>query len=115
MTQLLSAAQRADLHATVREWYRSQPQAQNLAEAEQFAAEVGQAAAEGAFACGVQACGTRAGYRGTQVRCACGRTARFVSYRQRWIRGVPGEAAVSRAYYHCPICHTGVVPWDVEQ
>ncbi len=115
MTELLSASQRADLHGVVREWYQAQPQAQNLAEAEAFAGEVGQAAAASAFACGVQVCGTRAGYGGTQVPCACGRGARFVGYRRRWVRGVPGEVGVSRAYYHCPACQTGVVPWDREQ
>src|ERR1051326_7741238 len=97
MTQLLSASQRADLCAVVREWYRSQPQAQNLAEAEQFATEVGYAAAACAFECGVQACGTRAGYRGAWVRCRCGRTARFMGYRRRGVRGGPGEGGVSRS------------------
>ncbi|HEV3049557.1 MAG TPA: ISKra4 family transposase [Longimicrobium sp.] len=115
MTQCLSASQRADLHAVVREWYRAQPPAQDLAAAEQFATEVGRAAAACAFECGVQACGTRAGYHGTSVRCACGQSARFVGYRRRWVRGVPGEVGVTRAYYHCGACHCGIVPWDAAQ
>jgi hypothetical protein len=106
MTTLLSAAQRADLHAVLRAWYQTQPPAATLAEAETFAVAVGQVAAECVFEQGTQACGTRAGYQGPRLSCPCGQQARFVNYRQRWLRGRPGLVGVSRAYYHCRHCHT---------
>lgn len=115
MTKLLSAAQRADLHAVLRAWYAAQSPARDLAEAEQFALEVGRVAAAGTFIFGVEACGTRAGYQGPQLPCPCGQAARFVGYRPRWVRGVPGEARVSRGYYHCGACQRGYVPWDAAQ
>ena len=118
MTELLSASQRADLHALVREWCRTQPPAADLAQAEQFAVQVGRVVAACAFETAVETCGTRAGYCGTSLPCRCGGRARFVGYRRRWLRGQPGEVGVSRAYYHCggaAGCGAGQCPWDQAQ
>lgn len=114
-TAALSTGMRADLHAVVREWYRQHGTAQNLEQAETVAIEVGRVAAECAFECGAAACGERAGYRGARLACPCGARAKFVGYRRRWVRGVPGEVAVTRAYYHCRQCRQGSLPWDQEQ
>lgn len=114
-TGAFSAEMRADLHTVVREWYRQHGTAQDLEQAETLAIEVGRVAAECAFECGVAACGERAGYRGSRIACPCGAWARFVDYRRRWVRGVPGEVPVTRAYYHCRQCHQGSLPWDQEQ
>jgi hypothetical protein len=35
-----------------------------------------------------------------------------VGYRPKTIVGLLGPIRVGRAYYHCPHCHTGAVPWD---
>ena len=113
-TPHLSAAMRADLHAHLRAWYREHGAPESLEAAELLAVEVGWAAAACAFECGAAACGERAGYRGPRQACGCGGAARFVGYRRRWVRGLPG-VAVSRAYYHCRACHRGVAPWDAEQ
>ena len=115
MTELVSASARADLHALVREWCRAQTDPTDLEQAEQFALAVGQVVAECAFECAVEACGTRAGYCGPALPCPCGQGARFVGYRRRWVRGQPGEVAVTRAYYHCRECGAGQCPWDREQ
>jgi len=115
MTTLVSASARADLHALVREWYRTQPPAMELAGAEAFALAVGQVVAECVFEEAVAACGTRAGYQGPFLPCPCGRPARFVGYRRRWVRGQPGEVPVTRAYYHCRECSQGQCPWDRTQ
>jgi hypothetical protein len=115
MTTPLSAEMRADLHALVQAWYQEHGMATTLEGAEWLALEVGRVAAAAAFDCGAAACGERAGYQGARLPCACGGTARFVSFRPRWVRGLPGEVRVSRAYYHCPDCHQGIAPWDQEQ
>jgi hypothetical protein len=117
MTQRLSASAAEDLRAHLREWFRSHPEVHfdNLEAAEECAVEVGRVAAECAFESAAGVCGTRAGYCGAWVACACGGRAKFVGYRRRWVRGQPGEVGVTRAYYHCRGCHRGLVPWDREQ
>jgi len=115
MTDQVSVSARADLHALVREWCRAQTPVPDLEGAEAFALAVGRVVAECVFECAAEACGTRAGYRGAAVACPCGRSARFVGYRRRWVRGQPGTVAVTRAYYHCRECGSGQCPWDQEQ
>jgi hypothetical protein len=48
---------------------------------------------------GVQQVAERASYAGGSVPCTCGRKARFVSYRRRWVATRAGEVPVRRAYY----------------
>ena len=67
MTWEVSTSACSDLHALVREWCRAHQQAGNLEQAERFAIQVGQLAAECAFECAVEACGTKAGYCGASL------------------------------------------------
>jgi hypothetical protein len=42
----------------------------------------------------------------------CHESARFVGYRPKTVQGLVGFFPLDRAYYHCPSCGTGTVPWD---
>jgi hypothetical protein len=44
--------------------------------------------------------------------CHCKESARFVNYRPKNIVSLLGEIRLERAYYHCPHCSDGQVPWD---
>jgi hypothetical protein len=52
------------------------------------------------------------GYQGPHRDCSCGQRQRFVEYRPRTLKTVLGEATLQRAYYHCPHCGRGYVPYD---
>jgi hypothetical protein len=42
----------------------------------------------------------------------CHEAARFVDYRPKTVQSLIGTVPLERAYYHCPCCGTGTVPWD---
>lgn len=42
----------------------------------------------------------------------CHESAKFVEYRAKSVTSLLGPIRVARAYYHCPHCHKGIVPWD---
>jgi hypothetical protein len=42
----------------------------------------------------------------------CHEAAKFVGYRPKTFVSLLGEIRLERAYYHCPRCHAGFVPWD---
>ena len=42
----------------------------------------------------------------------CQESARFVGYRPKAIISLVGEMQLSRPYYHCAYCGTGIWPWD---
>ena len=42
----------------------------------------------------------------------CHESARFVGYRPKSVQSLVGDFSWDRAYYHCPLCGTGTVPWD---
>jgi hypothetical protein len=42
----------------------------------------------------------------------CHGAAKFVNYRPKTFLSLLGELRLERAYYHCPSCHAGFVPWD---
>ena len=42
----------------------------------------------------------------------CHEPAKFVSYRSKSFVSLVGTIDLDRAYYHCPDCHQGAVPWD---
>ena len=42
----------------------------------------------------------------------CKKDARFVNYRSKTVTSLVGDFRLSRAYYHCPHCSHGHVPWD---
>lgn len=110
-----------DLLEYVRVWVRAQGTVNaadaigSLSEAESVAEEVRSLCGQAALEAAVGAVSAKATYRGTRVGCACGSQARFVSYRQRWIKTLCGETKLSRAYYHCASCGRGQAPWDGEQ
>jgi hypothetical protein len=51
------------------------------------------------------------GYRGPSVPCGK-HTAEFVDYRNKSVLTVLSRITVRRAYYHCALCHAGVIPKD---
>jgi len=52
------------------------------------------------------------GYRGSSLACECAGSKRFVGHRRRQVHGIFGWIEIRRAYYHCPMCHRGEVPYD---
>ncbi len=52
------------------------------------------------------------GYRGARIPCGAGHHATFVDSRRKTVRTVLGPVAIRRAYYHCAVCHAGVIPKD---
>ena len=42
----------------------------------------------------------------------CHEAAKFVNYRPKTFISLLGGIRLERAYYHCPHCHAGFVPWD---
>jgi hypothetical protein len=103
-----------DLQSCVREWARQHVRAESLEEVEAVAVEVsrivGQTVAEEALAATAPA-----SYEGSSRPCGCGRKAKFMEYRGKGLVTLVGEVRVSRAYYYCRHCRTGVAPWDAAQ
>jgi hypothetical protein len=56
--------------------------------------------------------GADSGYQGRVIDCGAGHRASFVSNRDKTFHSVLGSIELSRAYYHCADCRTGVVPKD---
>jgi hypothetical protein len=54
------------------------------------------------------------GYQGARLICGAGHEAIFIDYRCKEITTVLAPVAVKRAYYHCAVCATGVIPKDQE-
>lgn len=112
MTEQISAAALASLQETVAAWWAAQAVDVPPEQAEVVAQAVGRTVAAQVLAqCWQQSSG-RASYQGTRRPCACGGRARFVQYRERWLRTLCGEQRVARAYYHCAACGAGQCPWD---
>jgi hypothetical protein len=42
----------------------------------------------------------------------CHESARFVDYRPKTLQSLVGDFPLKRAYYHCPSCGAGAIPWD---
>lgn len=103
------------LQEAAAEWCERELQAGSIAEAEEAVLEVSRRLSEAMMAAVLKKLEHKATYEGPRLACECGGTARFVGYRKRWIRTMCGDVQVSRAYYHCRDCHTGVSPWDSEQ
>ena len=104
-----------DLQSKISEWCASEAQIHDLAELEQFAVEVSRCVGRAVVEQGLPKLDKNRGYRGSGLPCACGKKAKFVAYRERWIGTLFGAVRVERAYYHCKDCRTGHVPWDREQ
>ena len=56
--------------------------------------------------------GLKKGYPGSSIACACGRCARFVSWREKTVISLFGDVRLACSYYHCRHCRTGYQPWD---
>lgn len=52
------------------------------------------------------------GHRGPRVDCGAGHKAAFVAYRVKTVDTVLGPIELRRAYYHCGVCQSGVIPRD---
>jgi hypothetical protein len=103
------------LQESAAEWCARELHVQSIAEAEQAVLDVSRRLAESMMAAAVKKLEHRATYAGPSLSCECGGRARFVGYRKRWIRTMCGDVQVSRSYYHCNDCHTGITPWDSDQ
>jgi hypothetical protein len=112
---VISQEQRLDLQRVVGLWCREHCLVQTVAEAEQVAEQVSQAAGAAVVEALVPTVAGRASYEGVSRACECGGRARFMNYRRRGIGTLYGVVPVSRAYYHCSRCHRGQLPWDQAQ
>jgi len=56
--------------------------------------------------------GDHSDYRGSQIRCRCGGSARYVDRRAKTVVTVLGEITLRRAYYCCSECGHGITPKD---
>jgi len=52
------------------------------------------------------------GYQGSSIACKCGGSMKFVQHRARNIQTLFGYIKIKRAYYYCPVCGTGIAPYD---
>jgi hypothetical protein len=104
-----------DLQAVVAQWCERHASGRALAEVEALAVSVSRVAGQVVMAHGLPGAEDKAGYQGSSVVCGCGRKAKFVQYRRRFVGTLFGPVAASRAYYHCAHCGSGQAPWDREQ
>ncbi len=51
-------------------------------------------------------------YTGATAPCACGLPARYAGRHDKTFESVLGPLTLSRAYYHCEPCETGLCPRD---
>jgi hypothetical protein len=56
--------------------------------------------------------GLKKGYPGSSIACACGRCARFVSWREKTVISLFGAVPLACSYDHRRHCRTGYRPWD---
>lgn len=111
----ISAEGLEDLQAVVQQWCERHAAGAQLAEVEALAVSVSRAAGQAVMAHGLPGAHDKAGYQDSSVACGCGRKAKFVQYRRRFVGTLYGPVAAWRAYYHCGHCRTGQAPWDREQ
>jgi len=115
MASIVSAVAIEDLHSSISSWLARYNCPTDLRSCEQAAVEVGRLVSNAVFEYGVLKISGKATYCGTRLHCKCGGAARFVGYRNRWVRSMVGEVRLDRAYYHCSDCNRGRFPWDDEQ
>lgn len=104
-----------DLQDLLGQWCDDHVGPRDLAELESLAEAVSGLAGQAVLANGLPDADDKAGYQGSSCACECGRRAKFVGYRPRWVITTFGTLRVVRAYYHCRHCHPGQAPWDQEQ
>lgn len=115
MTNTISTQKIEILQETAAEWCRQNVSADSLSDAEQMAIEIGRKVSQAMLSAMVEQIDEKKTYQGTYIECECGNDARFVGYRQKWVRTLCGDIRVLRAYYHCRECKSGYTPWDKEQ
>jgi hypothetical protein len=111
----ISAEGLEDLQAVVQQWCERHAASAELAEVETLAVSVSRVAGQAVMAHGLPGAADKAGYQGSSVVCGCGRKAKFVQYRRRFVGTLYGPVEAWRAYYHCGHCKSGQAPWDREQ
>jgi hypothetical protein len=97
------------------EWCRQNVSVDNLSDAEQLALEMGRKLSQAMLSAMVEQIDEKKTYQGTSIECECGKDARFMGYRPKWVRTLCGDVRVFRAYYHCKECQRGFSPWDQDQ
>ena len=107
-----SSAAVENLLGDVRRWCQQQLHVASLAEAEELAQAISRQVAEVIVTEGAQQVSGQASYEGCSLPCPCGRRAKFVGYRSRWVVTRAGPVQVTRAYYHCRHCGQSQAPWD---
>ena len=105
----------ADLQALLKQWCDEHVGQLDFAELEAVAETVSRLSGQAVMARGLPKAADKAGYEGSSSSCGCGRRAKFVDYRRRWVITAFGPVEAVRAYYHCRHCRSGRVPWDEEQ
>lgn len=105
----------SDLQRVVGDWVSQHCAAESLAQAEELATQIAQAAGAAVVEQLLPSLAGPKSYEGCRRACACGQKAKFVGYRKRGIGTLYGVVSVERAYYHCPHCHSGAAPWDGAQ
>jgi hypothetical protein len=111
----ISTEAQEDLRQLLQAWVERHAKAAHLAEVEEVCQEVKVIAGQCVMETLLHRLTGTATYRGTKLPCPCGKEARFVAYRKRWVKSVCGECQVKRSYYHCRSCGAGCSPWDKEQ
>lgn len=121
MANALSAQAREALHALAGRWVTGLRESgalvgpQGLQQVEELAEEARSFFGECVQGVLLAALTREATYEGSSRACSCGKRARFVGYRGRWLKTTCGEVRVERAYYHCGGCKRGQAPWDGHQ
>lgn len=110
-----STAATQDLLEQVRAWCGEHLRVESVEEAEELAVAIMRQVGQVIVSEGMQQTAGPASYDKCSVPCACGRRARFLGYRRRWVATLAGLAPVRRAYYHCCHCGQGQAPWDRRQ
>jgi hypothetical protein len=88
MTLVISPQARQDLLGWVADWCARHAQAGTLEEAETSAEEARPLVGQAVLEAGLRHQGGQATYQGRLLPCPCGAQARFVGYRERWIRSL---------------------------
>jgi len=112
---MIGREQVSDLQRVVGDWVAQHCAVESIAEAEELATQVAQAAGAAVVEQLLPSLGGPKSYEGCSRACGCGRKAKFMGYRKRGIGTLYAVVNVERAYYHCRHCHSGTTPWDGQQ
>lgn len=108
-------AREKDLLMAAENWCREEMSAATIADAEEAIIKMSRKLSEHMMKAFAGKQDPRSTYEGVRIECKCGGEAIFKGYRSRFVRTICGDVRISRAYYYCPDCHTGISPWDAGQ